>query len=66
MRNVRDTADKSNRMPNTHTHAHTAEYVGYLHNKQTCNQSNRFFFARRKKKEKYLVLMEFFFEETAR
>lgn len=49
MRNVRDTADKSNRMPNTHTH--TAEYVGYLHNKQTCNQSNRFFLPEKKTKE---------------
>lgn len=61
-----DTADKSNRMPNTLTHIHihtAAKYVGYLHNKPVIKVID--FFCQNKKKVN-LELMEFFFEDTAR
>lgn len=59
-----DTADKSNRMPNTLTHTHTAaKYVGYLHNKPVIKVID--FFCQNKKKVN-LVLMEFFLKKTAR
>lgn len=46
-----DTADKSNRMPDTLTHTHTAaKYVGYLHSKPVIKVID--FFCQNKKKSK--------------